>query len=47
METKPASKRQMAYIRRLQTVMGENEPEICAVITPLGNPRDMKISVFF
>jgi hypothetical protein len=27
METKPASKRQLAYIRRLQTVMGENEPE--------------------
>jgi hypothetical protein len=28
METKPASKRQLAYIRRLQTVMGEDEPEI-------------------
>jgi hypothetical protein len=28
METKPASKRQLAYIRRLQTVMGETEPEI-------------------
>jgi len=25
---KPASKRQMAYIRRLQTVVGEAEPEI-------------------
>jgi len=28
METKPASKRQLAYIRRLQTVVGETEPEI-------------------
>ena len=28
METKPASKRQLAYIRRLQTVVGEAEPEI-------------------
>ena len=30
METngKPASKRQLAYIRRLQTVVGEDEPEI-------------------
>jgi hypothetical protein len=25
---KPASKRQMAYIRRLQTAVGEDEPEI-------------------
>ena len=28
METKPASKRQLAYIRRLQTVVSEAEPEI-------------------
>jgi hypothetical protein len=30
METigKPASKRQLAYIRRLQTVVGESEPEL-------------------
>jgi hypothetical protein len=28
METKPASMRQLAYIRRLQTVVGETEPEI-------------------
>ena len=28
METRPASKRQLAYIRRLQTVVGEAEPEI-------------------
>jgi hypothetical protein len=28
METKPASKRQLAYIRRLQAVVGEAEPEI-------------------
>jgi DNA-binding transcriptional regulator LsrR (DeoR family) len=28
METKPASKRQLACIRRLQMVMGEDEPEI-------------------
>jgi hypothetical protein len=27
MEIKPASKRQLAYIRRLQTVVGEEEPE--------------------
>jgi hypothetical protein len=38
METKPASKRQLAYIRRLQTVVGESEPEKSEEMSHIDSP---------